>query len=129
MSTVRRSQAEIRRTGGRVDSRRVRGTTDKDISKWIAEDPDTAPELPPEVRPHAIYTPSLPDVRRLRERLGLTQAEFAKRFGLSRNPGAVEFVDLAAALGIDAPHFGRPPPRAVCHPCDTGAVLMGAFRR
>jgi putative transcriptional regulator len=84
MSTVRRSQAEIRRTGGRVDSRRVRATTDKDIVKWIAEDPDTAPELPPEVRPQVLYTPPLPDVRRLRERLGLTQAEFAQRFGLSR---------------------------------------------
>ena len=84
MSTVRRSQAEIRRTGGHVDSKRVRATTDKDIAKWIAGDPDTAPELPPEAKPRVLYNPSLTDVRRLRERLGLTQAEFAKRFGLSR---------------------------------------------
>jgi DNA-binding transcriptional regulator YiaG/uncharacterized DUF497 family protein len=84
MSTVRRSQAEIRRTGGRVDSRRVRATTDKDIAKWIAEDQDTASELPPDVRPQVLFTPPLPDVRRLRARLGITQAEFAKRFGLSR---------------------------------------------
>ena len=53
-------------------------------SKWIAGDPDTAPELPPEAKPRVLHNPPLTDVRRLRERLGLTQAEFAKRFGLSR---------------------------------------------
>jgi len=62
----------------------VRATTDKDIAKWIADDPDTAPELTPEAKPHVLYNPALPNVRRLRERLGMTQAEFAKRFGLSR---------------------------------------------
>jgi hypothetical protein len=46
MPTIRRSQAEIRKTGGRVHLNRVRATTDKDIMRWIAEDPDTAPELP-----------------------------------------------------------------------------------
>ncbi len=84
MPTVRRSQAEIRRTGGRVDLKRVRATTDKDIKRWIAEDPDTAQELSSEVSPRTVYTPPLPDVRRIREELGLTQAEFAKRFGLSQ---------------------------------------------
>lgn len=84
MPTIRRSQAEIRRTGGRVDLKRVRATTDKDIARWIAEDPDTAPELPSKVRPRVVFTPPLPDVRRIREQLGLTQAEFAKRFGLSQ---------------------------------------------
>jgi len=84
MPTIRRSQAEIRRSGGRVDLKRVRATTDKDIARWIAEDPDTAPELPTKVRPRVVFTPPLPDVRRIREQLGLTQAEFAKRFGLSQ---------------------------------------------
>ena len=84
MPTIRRSQAEIRRTGGRVDLKRVRATTDKDIARWIAEDPDTAPELPTKVRPRVVFTPPLPDVRRIREQLGLTQAAFAKRFGLSQ---------------------------------------------
>ena len=84
MPTIRRSQAEIRKTGGRVDLKRVRATTDKDITRWIAEDPDTAPELPSKVRPRIVYTPPQPDVRRIREQMGLTQAEFAKRFGLSQ---------------------------------------------
>ncbi len=83
MPTVRHSQAEARR-GGRVDLKRVRATTDKDIKRWIAEDPDTAPELPPRAKTRTIYRPPLPDVRRIREQLGLTQAEFAKRFGLSQ---------------------------------------------
>ncbi len=67
-----------------MDLKRVRATTDKDIARWIAEDPDTAPELPSKVRPRVVFTPPLPDVRRIREQLGLTQAEFAKRFGLSQ---------------------------------------------
>ncbi len=84
MPTIKRSQAEIRKTGGRVDLKRVRATTDKDIARWIAEDPDTAPELPSKVRPRAVFTPPLPDVRHIREQLSLTQAKFAKRFGLSQ---------------------------------------------
>ena len=83
MPTVRHSQAAARR-GGRVDLKRVRATTDKDIKRWIAEDPDTAPELPSGVKTRTVYRPPLPDVRRIRERLGLTQAEFAQRFGLSQ---------------------------------------------
>lgn len=84
MPIIRRSQIEMRRKGGRVDLERVRATTDKDIARWIAEDPDTAPELPAKIRPRIVYTPPLPDVRRIRRQLGLTQAEFAKRFGLSQ---------------------------------------------
>ncbi len=67
-----------------MDLKRVRATTDKDVARWIAEDPDTAPELPPEIRPRVVYTPPVPDVRQIRTRLGLTQVEFALRFGLSR---------------------------------------------
>jgi putative transcriptional regulator len=84
VSTIRRSQAEISKTRGRVDLKRVRDTTDKDITRWIAEDPDTAPKLPSKVRPCIVYTPPLPNVRRIREQMGLTQGEFAKRFGLSQ---------------------------------------------
>jgi len=84
MSTVRRSQTQIRESGGRVDLKRVRATTDKDIAKWIADDPDNAPELTPEAKLRVFYNPAVPNVRRLRKRLGITQAEFAKRFGLSR---------------------------------------------
>lgn len=63
---------------------RVRAVSDKEIARWIAQDRDTAPELPPKIKLRAVYTPPLPDVRSIRERLGLTQAEFAKRFGLSQ---------------------------------------------
>jgi hypothetical protein len=38
-----------------VDLKRVRATTDEDIAKWIADDPDTAPELPPEAKLRVIY--------------------------------------------------------------------------
>ncbi|MHB8730799.1 MAG: helix-turn-helix domain-containing protein [bacterium] len=84
MPIVRRSQAEISRGRGRVDLKRVRSTTDKDVAKWIAEDPDTAPELPRGAQVRLTYNPPLPDVKGLRKKLGLTQADFAKHFGLSR---------------------------------------------
>jgi putative transcriptional regulator len=84
MTIARRSEAEIRKGRGRVDIKRVRSTTDRDIAKWIAEDPDTAPELPRGARLRLIHNPPLPDVKGLRKKLGLTQAEFAKHFGLSR---------------------------------------------
>lgn len=83
MPIVRRSQAEIRKRGGRVDLKRVRATTDEDVARWIAEDPDIASELPPGARVRLVRNPPLPDVKGLRKKLGLTQAEFAKRFGLS----------------------------------------------
>ncbi len=67
-----------------MDLKRVRATTDKQIKRWIAEDSDTAPELPSELKPNVVYSPPLPEVRRIRHRLGLTQAEFAKRFRLSQ---------------------------------------------
>jgi len=84
MPIVRRSHAEISKPGGRADLKRIRAATDKNIAKWIAEDPDTAPGLHAKVKPQAIFTPPIPDVRRLRERLGLTQGEFSRRFGLSQ---------------------------------------------
>jgi hypothetical protein len=40
MSTVKQSTRR-----GRVDWERVRATTDEDIDRQIAEDPDTAPEF------------------------------------------------------------------------------------
>jgi len=84
MSTTRRSQAEILRNRGRIDAKRVRSTTDKDIAKWIAEDPDTAPELAQRTKLRLVYVPPLPDTKSIRKKLGLTQDEFARHFGLSR---------------------------------------------
>ena len=84
MPTTKRSQTEIPKNRGRVDVKRVRSATDKDISRWIAEDPDIAPELPRGTKLRLIHNPPLPDVKSIRKRLGLTQAEFARHFGLSR---------------------------------------------
>ena len=84
MPTTRRSQTQILKNRGRVDTKRVRSATDKDIARWIAEDPDTAPELPRGAKLRLIHNPPLPDVKSIRKKLGLTQAEFARRFSLSR---------------------------------------------
>jgi putative transcriptional regulator len=84
MPTARRSQTEIPRGRGRVDIKRVRSATDRDIARWIAEDPDTAPKLPRGAKLRLIHNPPLPDVKGIRKKLGLTQAEFAQHFGLSR---------------------------------------------
>lgn len=84
MPIVRRSQAEILKGRGRVNRKQVRATTDTDIRRWIAEDPDTAPELPRGAKLRLIHNPPVPDVKGIRKKLGLTQAEFAKHFGLSR---------------------------------------------
>lgn len=46
--------------------------------------PDPAPELPRGGHARLTYNPPLPDVKGLRKKLGLTQADFAKHFGLSR---------------------------------------------
>ncbi len=45
MSIVRRSAAEIRKHRGRVDLKRVRATSDREIAAQIASDADTAPLL------------------------------------------------------------------------------------
>jgi hypothetical protein len=53
MPTVARSRKHHERTG-RVDWARVDATTDKDIARQIAEDPDTAPELTEEALDRAM---------------------------------------------------------------------------
>jgi putative transcriptional regulator len=84
MPTTRRSQTQVHKDRGRVDIKRVRSATNKDIARWISEDPDTAPELPRRAKLRLIHNPPLPDVKSIRKKLGLTQAEFARHFGLSR---------------------------------------------
>jgi putative transcriptional regulator len=84
MSIVRRSRSEIRkRMGGRIDWERVRRTTDKDIDNMIASDPDTAPDMSEKRDWRRVLTPRVPDVQALRRKLGLSQSEFAARFGFS----------------------------------------------
>ena len=84
MPIVRRTLSEIRSGGGgRVDSKRVRATTDEDIAKVIASDPDTAPDMSQNRDWRRVITPKLPDVRAIRRKLRLSQAQFAARFGFS----------------------------------------------
>ncbi|UEM20055.1 helix-turn-helix domain-containing protein [Skermanella mucosa] len=66
-----------------ADFRKIEATTDADIERHIAEDSDTAPDLgsrdPSEF---VARSPDL-DVRTIRKRLGITQEEFASRFGIN----------------------------------------------
>ena len=84
MTTIRRSLAEIRkRGGGKIDWARVDATTDEDIQKMIEADPDTAPDLSAKRDWRQVISPQVPDVRALRRKLGLSQAQFAAKFGFS----------------------------------------------
>ncbi|MBV8578188.1 MAG: helix-turn-helix domain-containing protein [Acetobacteraceae bacterium] len=70
----------------RIDWRRVDATTDAEIARQAAEDPDTAPvftaaELQAAAR--RIEPEAVEDVRALRARLGLSQEAFAARFGFT----------------------------------------------
>jgi putative transcriptional regulator len=83
VTTVVRSLKEALERGGRVDPTRLRQITDHDIDRMIADDPDTAPvadDLPAWRR---VYHPPPADVKVIRRRLGLSQAEFAKLLGFS----------------------------------------------
>lgn len=78
MSTVRRSNKEIRKTRGRVQGERLAAFTDADIARFAREDDsDTRGLGAPR------YVPPRTDVRALRERLGLSQEAFARRYMLS----------------------------------------------
>jgi putative transcriptional regulator len=77
MRTVRRSKPGVRRKSGRVNWEKVRATTEAEIQRQIREDGgDEATFGGGRIVVPAAY------VRRVRERLGFTQAEFARRFGL-----------------------------------------------
>ncbi|MBW4089830.1 MAG: helix-turn-helix domain-containing protein [Proteobacteria bacterium] len=69
----------------RIDWSRVDTTTDEEIARQAAEDPDTAPVLTPaQLRTGRRITPeAVEDVRALRTGLGLSQEAFAARFGFS----------------------------------------------
>ncbi|MBV8450714.1 MAG: helix-turn-helix domain-containing protein [Deltaproteobacteria bacterium] len=84
MTIVRRTRSEIRkRGGGRIDWERVRHTTDEDIDKMSASDPDTAPDMSKKRDWRRVLTPQVPDVQALRRKLGLSRSEFAARFRFS----------------------------------------------
>jgi putative transcriptional regulator len=76
---VTRTAGEAR-AEGRIDKARLLATTDEEIERQIAEDPDTAPMLSDEKlgRARMVYP-----VRAIRERLAMSQATFARLFGIS----------------------------------------------
>jgi putative transcriptional regulator len=76
MPTVRISKKQLTKTPGRINRERINALTEDDVERFQREDgielDDTA-----RLRYPGEY------VRAVRERLKLTQAEFARRFGLS----------------------------------------------
>lgn len=78
MSIVRRSNEQIRTAKGRIDVGKVKAATEADIARWKREDGVDDARLGP-----ARFVSSGPDVRVIRERLGLSQEAFADRFHLS----------------------------------------------
>lgn len=84
MPTIRRIRADL--DLGKIDWARLDRTTDSDIDAQITSDEETAPiftdrELA-KAR-HVAPPPSAEDVRSLRRRLGLSQEQFARRYGFS----------------------------------------------
>jgi putative transcriptional regulator len=58
-------------------------TTDAEIARQIAADPDLPPDVSNWTGWRLVRGTSTPDVRAIRRRLRLSQAAFATRFGLS----------------------------------------------
>jgi putative transcriptional regulator len=84
MTTAKRTRAEIRKGGGgRVHWARVKRTTEEDIDKMIASDADTAPDMARGRDRRRVLMPRVPDVQSIRRKLGMSQSEFATRFGFS----------------------------------------------
>jgi putative transcriptional regulator len=78
VTIVRKSNQAIRAAKGRIDFAKLDSATEENIERWNGEDgiDDAALSLPRQVRVG-------PDVRLVRERLGLSQEAFAARFHLS----------------------------------------------
>lgn len=83
MPTIKRSAAEISKRKGKADRDRLRRTKDAEIDEQIAADPDTAPEMAADTDWRLVANPPIPDLKAIRRGLGLSQAQFATRFGLS----------------------------------------------
>lgn len=84
MSIVRRTRAEVDLS--KVDWAALAATTDAEIAAQIAADADTAPIFTADELARArrvIPAPAPDDVKGIRQRLGLSQQQFAARFGFS----------------------------------------------
>lgn len=78
MPIVKRSSQQIRDGHGRVDTAKLDAHTDADLDRFAAADDSPTSDLG-----EARYLPPRIDVRALRQRLGVSQAEFARRYLLS----------------------------------------------
>lgn len=83
MPTVRRSLSEILKSKPRADLAKIRRTTDAALDRTIAADPDSAPDMSKNRDWRKVRSLNLPDVRVIRRKLGVSQAQFARRFGFS----------------------------------------------
>jgi putative transcriptional regulator len=84
MTIVRRTRADIDLS--KVDWAALEATDDAEIERQIADDPDTAPVFTASelVLARRGVPPAAPDdVKAIRQRLGLSQEQFAARFGFS----------------------------------------------
>jgi putative transcriptional regulator len=84
MPTVRRTRADLDLS--KVDWKRVAATTDEEIDEQIASDPDAPPVFTDVELARArrvVPPPASDDVRAIRQRLGLSQEQFAARYGFS----------------------------------------------
>ncbi len=78
MPSVKRTNRDIRDRRGRVNRKKLASVSESEIEKFARQDDSETQDLG-EPR----YVPPRTDVRALRERLGLSQAEFARRYLLS----------------------------------------------
>jgi putative transcriptional regulator len=84
MRTIRHSRADLDLT--KIDWARIDATSDAEIDAQIAADADTAPSFTADeilAAGRRIEPDDVVDVRTLRRRLGLSQMEFAARYGFS----------------------------------------------
>jgi putative transcriptional regulator len=84
MAIVQRTRADL--DLAKVDWAGLAEVSDEDIETSIANDPDLAPVFSDDelVRARRVLPPPLPDdVRAIRQRLGLSQEQFAGRYGFS----------------------------------------------
>jgi putative transcriptional regulator len=84
MPTVRRTRADLDLS--KVDWARLARTSDREIAAQIAADADTAPVFTPVelARARRVIPPAPPrNLKALRRKLGLSQQQFADRYGFS----------------------------------------------
>jgi len=84
MAIVRRTRADVDLS--KVDWSALANVTDEEVEAHIAADPDVAPVFSDEELARArrvVPAPSPEDVKAIRQRLGLSQEQFAARYGFS----------------------------------------------